>query len=50
VFTGDLDLCPGQERGDAPIAIGGPCAREALEGGLERRPVTALSLVIVATP
>jgi hypothetical protein len=50
VLTVDLDLFPVQERGDAPIAIGGPFAREALDGGLERRLVTALSLVIVATP
>jgi hypothetical protein len=35
---------------DAPIALGGPFAREALDGGLEPRLVTAARLVIRAAP
>jgi hypothetical protein len=50
VFTADLDLLTVQESRDAPLAIGRPYAREALDRGLEGRLVPALSAVIVAAP
>jgi hypothetical protein len=50
MLPGNLHMLTVRERRDAPIAVAGPGAREALDGGLERRLVTALSAVIVAAP
>jgi hypothetical protein len=50
VFTVHQDMFTLQERGDVPKAIGGLVAREALDGGLERRLVTLSSAVIAAAP